>query len=79
MAEIEHSPETLATIEGSSAAELRLKEDLVRIDCWIRVQSDRGAPAPVCMCNDARSVANGPLRTLPKAQDAAVQLSHFCR
>mgnify|MGYP005988944239 CR=1 FL=1 len=35
MTEIERSPETLAAMERTMAAEQRLKEDLVRIACWI--------------------------------------------
>ena len=35
MTEIERSPETRAAMERTMAAEQRLKEDLVRIACWI--------------------------------------------
>jgi|GEM_PF-2858359 len=35
MTEIERFPETLAAMERTMAAEQRLKEDLVRIACWI--------------------------------------------
>ncbi|MGR3372738.1 hypothetical protein [Pseudooceanicola nanhaiensis] len=37
MTEIERSPETLAAMKRTMAAEQRLKEDLVRIACWVDV------------------------------------------
>lgn len=35
MIEIKHSPEVLAAIERTKEAEERLKNDLVRVRCWI--------------------------------------------
>lgn len=45
MTEIERSPETLAAMERTMAAEQRLKEDLVRIACWIEASHPGCLPA----------------------------------